>query len=319
MRNLIIGFFTMLLIISGCKKETQEPVKEIPDYSIDYSLFHYEIRPENGDTNVSTFLYLQRSVGNNYMEEIKYPYVRIDFYLDNPEKPAFSHEWELSTYQVELLQGRTYFIITILYEVIWESFFKSRIDSVIYDTIMFKTEHLPVDGIVLDIEGNEYESVKIGNQIWFKQNLNTSTFSNGDDATEYSYSIQNSSWDGRYNFKKYYHQAILDNRNICPDGWHVPTKDELDTLLNYMEKTYGDNYTQHMLINKENTSLFSYNGKNYNTLWSKSKYDDNNIWILTGGDKNSSAIETRINKGLLNFNPGWGSDLHNPVRCIKNK
>ena len=38
----------------------------------------------------------------------------------------------------------------------------------------------PNEEIVTDIDGNKYETIKIGNNIWFASNLKATRFSNGD-------------------------------------------------------------------------------------------------------------------------------------------
>lgn len=100
---------------------------------------------------------------------------------------------------------------------------------------------------VSDIDGNGYDTVKIGSQIWMVQNLNATHYSNGDPITNITDSAQ---WynltSGAYcNFNNdasiadifgrlYNAFAILDSRNICPAGWHVPSDAEWTTLETYL-------------------------------------------------------------------------------------
>jgi uncharacterized protein (TIGR02145 family) len=110
------------------------------------------------------------------------------------------------------------------------------------DEITFKTI-----GPVTDIDGNVYQSICIGNQVWMTQNLNTSKYRNGDpiqlvtDVNQwgglstgaycnYDNNSSNSNTYGRlYNW-----YALIDQRNICPIGWHIPSKGEWETLINYL-------------------------------------------------------------------------------------
>jgi uncharacterized protein (TIGR02145 family) len=97
-----------------------------------------------------------------------------------------------------------------------------------------------------DIEGNFYQTVLIGNQEWMAENLKVSLFSNGEIITNitdyvawgisttpawcnYENSVMNDSIYG----KLYNWYVVADSRNICPTGWHIPTRDEWDSLISY--------------------------------------------------------------------------------------
>ncbi|MFW6328089.1 MAG: fibrobacter succinogenes major paralogous domain-containing protein [Bacteroidota bacterium] len=102
---------------------------------------------------------------------------------------------------------------------------------------------------VSDIQNNSYSTVRIGDQVWMKENLKVTHYSNGD-AIPYI-SLQNDSdWlennsgaycvfnDDHANTEKYGYlyngYAVTDERDICPVGWHVPTKEEWQTLVDYL-------------------------------------------------------------------------------------
>lgn len=106
-----------------------------------------------------------------------------------------------------------------------------------------------VDGeSVKDIDGNEYEIVKIGSQSWFKSNLKVSKYRNGDSIPT---GLNNSAWesttDGAYAVyeyeqenddlygKLYNHYAVTDSRGLCPTGWHVPMDAEWNILVKYLD------------------------------------------------------------------------------------
>ena len=101
-----------------------------------------------------------------------------------------------------------------------------------------------------DVEGNAFHFVKIGKQIWMKENLKTTKFSNGDligttnpptfDISEESNPKYQWAYDGNEDNvaaygRLYTWYAITDSRNICPAGWHLPTNAEWDTLSFYLE------------------------------------------------------------------------------------
>ena len=108
-----------------------------------------------------------------------------------------------------------------------------------------------------DIEGNEYNTVKIGNQCWMKENLRTKHFADGesiqdvggaDPESEPYYAAPETFYDDThvptygylYNWLAVMHGASTSNANpsgvqgICPTGWHVPSDAEWDQLTNYV-------------------------------------------------------------------------------------
>jgi len=101
---------------------------------------------------------------------------------------------------------------------------------------------------VTDIDGNIYKTVTIGSQIWLKENLKTTRYSSGDPIPEITSGTQ---WlnlpSGAYcNYNNdpgfadtygllYNWHAVKDPKNICPDGWHVPSDSEWTALIDFLE------------------------------------------------------------------------------------
>jgi len=100
---------------------------------------------------------------------------------------------------------------------------------------------------VTDIDGNEYQTVMIGEQCWMAENLKVTHYRNGDpipnviDNTEWvnlstgAYcTYDNDSTNVTIYGRLYNWYALDDDRNIAPEGWHVPTMDDWGTLKNYL-------------------------------------------------------------------------------------
>lgn len=98
---------------------------------------------------------------------------------------------------------------------------------------------------VADVDGNVYHTVIIGTQVWLLENLKTKHYRNGDAiSTENGNEQWNSLTTGAYcvngslDFEKYgalYNFfAVEDTRGICPEGWHVPSREEYKELINYL-------------------------------------------------------------------------------------
>jgi uncharacterized protein (TIGR02145 family) len=102
----------------------------------------------------------------------------------------------------------------------------------------------------MDIDGNIYTEVKIGNQVWMVENLKVTRYNEGtpvlfadDNGTWGSSTIpaycwyKNDSTTYKNNYGALYNWYVVSSENskrIAPIGWHVPSIDEWDTLQNYL-------------------------------------------------------------------------------------
>jgi uncharacterized protein (TIGR02145 family) len=96
-----------------------------------------------------------------------------------------------------------------------------------------------------DAEGNKYKTIKIGNQIWMAENLNTTKYRNGDpiqnvtnnsdwgNLTSGAYCDFNNTINDVYG-KLYNWYAVSDSRNIAPEGWRIPTVEEWTALTVFL-------------------------------------------------------------------------------------
>lgn len=96
-----------------------------------------------------------------------------------------------------------------------------------------------------DIDNNTYNTIVHCSQVWPNQNLKVSRYRNGDPipqitAANQSYLANRGAWCW-YNFdsvnyssygKLYNWHAITDPRGLLPDGWHIPSKAEMDSFSN---------------------------------------------------------------------------------------
>ncbi len=98
-----------------------------------------------------------------------------------------------------------------------------------------------------DVDGNVYNTVQIGTQCWMKENLKTTTYSNGTpipnvtDAVAWSnltsgaYGWYDNEilWKDKYG-ALYNWFTTVDPNGLCPTGWHVPTYAEWRDLIEYI-------------------------------------------------------------------------------------
>ena len=87
------------------------------------------------------------------------------------------------------------------------------------------------------IDEKEYKTVKIGNQVWFAENyayIDETILNNGAWIYDYLGSDIAEAKENE-NFKTY---GVLYDwetaKNVCPDGWHLPTKEEFQQLFDYI-------------------------------------------------------------------------------------
>lgn len=148
--------------------------------------------------------------------------------------------------------------------------------GVIYgDDNTFTTEKT---NTITDIDGNNYTIIKIGDQIWMKENLKTTKYNDGSniplvtDSAAWSnlaspgYCWYNNDpsaykdvYGGLYNWRTT-DAASNSDKNVCPAGWHVPTDEEWTILEDYLIAN-GFNYDGTTSGNKIAKSLAS------TTLW----------------------------------------------------
>ena len=104
-----------------------------------------------------------------------------------------------------------------------------------------------IESMVFDYDGNIYETVEIGEQLWMAENLKTTHYNNGDEIPKIT---NNGDWDGLSSGaygdydnnptnsetygRLYNWYTIDDDRGICPEGWHVPSDNEYTVLTDYL-------------------------------------------------------------------------------------
>lgn len=102
-------------------------------------------------------------------------------------------------------------------------------------------------GTVTDIDGNEYQTVIIGTQIWMAENLKVIHYRNGDAIPNIA---DNTTWAGLSNgaycdpnndennvatYGRIYNRyTVDDSRGLVPAGWRVPTDDEWLELKDFL-------------------------------------------------------------------------------------
>lgn len=153
-----------------------------------------------------------------------------------------------------------------------------------------KTVAAIIPTTVSDVDSNVYSIVKIGTQQWMLENLRTKHFSNGKaiamvkDSTRWAvfnsaaYCVYaNDSSNMKTHGLLYNWFAVNDSAKLCPNGWHVPSETDWNTL----EETLGG------------------------TTVAGGKMKDTTLWTNSFGGTNESGFKglpsgCRTNKGTYN-------------------
>lgn len=157
--------------------------------------------------------------------------------------------------------------------------------------------------VVSDIDGNLYNTVAIGSQVWLSENLRTTKLNTGEliplveDNNEWinmqsmAYSwFQNNQDTLQVPYGAYYNFFTIETNKLCPTGWHVPTRNEWEVLRDFL----GDD------------------GESGNKL----KAVDSIYWIFNvGGASNAAGFNAypagfRSNGSGDWFSQGWSCQWH---------
>ena len=104
-----------------------------------------------------------------------------------------------------------------------------------------------IPNAVTDVEGNSYDAVRIGKQVWMQTDLRAKHYRDGSAVPHQIYvdgkwndndfSYTEPFWAEEYTYGElclYNWSAVADPRGLCPDGWHVATKQEWNALETYL-------------------------------------------------------------------------------------
>jgi uncharacterized protein (TIGR02145 family) len=195
---------------------------------------------------------------------------------------------------------------------------------------------------VYDLDGNAYDTVQVGTQIWMKQNLKTTKYRNGNaipNITDYTawsnlqtgaYCNYNNDTNFANTYGRLYNWFSVNTGSLCPTGWHVPSDGEWSVLTDYIggESIAGNKLKEIGTIHwnspntgatnetgftalpggsiEDNSSMFNYIN-DYGFFWSSSEQSGNYAWY-----RRMSSNLTWVFR--LNHDKHYGLS----IRCMKN-
>ncbi len=114
--------------------------------------------------------------------------------------------------------------------------------SVLFILIASSCKKDDADTTVTDIDGNVYNTVSIGLQVWMKENLKTTKYNDGTaipnvtdntawrNSTTSAYCWYDNDISNKELYGALYNWYAVNTGKLCPKGWHSPTDAELTTL-----------------------------------------------------------------------------------------
>ena len=185
-------------------------------------------------------------------------------------------------------------------------------------------------GTVTDIDGNSYQTVKIGDQWWMAENLRVTHFRNGEDISSYC-AYNNEEYIAEIYGYLYYWNAVTDDRKIAPTGWKVPSDEDWEILIETLGgegvaanklKESGDDHWSSSTLDVTNESGFTalpggYRCYNYGeaftglnsiaTFWSNTPVDNEAWYFIIGNASLKQTAPKHESRDDCGFS----------VRCIK--
>jgi uncharacterized protein (TIGR02145 family) len=161
---------------------------------------------------------------------------------------------------------------------------------------------------VSDADGNIYQTIKIGNQCWMKENLKTTKYHDGlnipivtDNVwrTLYNpaYCWYNNDITNKSDYGALYNWAVVSTGKLAPKGWHVPTDADWTKLVDYLG---GDSIAGSKLKEAGTSHWFSPNSASTN---------ESGFTALPGGIRSCQTVNYEDNtfwsKGYIGY--WWSS------------
>ncbi|KQC04889.1 MAG: hypothetical protein APR54_08620 [Candidatus Cloacimonas sp. SDB] len=218
-----------MLFITACEDNKTNPDTTLPTVAITY--------PVNNSyfTLGSVIMITAEATDNKGIKEVQF-YIDDSMVATDEEEP-YQYEWDT---------GNSRDTTHTIYARAYDTSDNSATSEIIEIT-------LGNSGTVTDIDGNVYQTLIIGDQEWMIENLKVIHYNNGDpvpnieddddwiNTTSGAYCVYDndpSNVDTYGNLYNWY--AVDDPRGLAPEGWHVPTDEEIMELEMYLGMSYEE-------------------------------------------------------------------------------
>jgi len=297
--------------------------------------------PQSGSTNISIYTDLTWTCSDPNGDQLTY-----DVYFGISPFPSLVDSGQSEpTYNLENLNEST----TYFWKIVAND---DQSNSTLGEVWQFTTS-IGGSSTVTDIDGNVYQTIIIGNQEWMAENLKVTHYNNGLEIpnitdslqwcnyNEGAYCVYNNDESNSNIYGYLYNWYAAVTPNIAPEGWHVPTDEEMMELEMYMGMSedevmsYGyrgtnegsklagttDLWVNGVLVNNGEFGISGFNilpaGKRYSIgvfyllgycghLWTITELNDNKAW-----ERHIHTVYSRVYRGTMDKNIGFN------IRCVK--
>lgn len=182
-----------------------------------------------------------------------------------------------------------------------------------------------------DASGNIYNVIRIGTQLWFRENLKTTKYN---DNTSIPNETSNAVWSALttaaycdYNnvpansdtYGRLYNWFTVNTGKLCPFGWHVPTDADWTVLTTYVGglsiagEKLKEAGTTHWAAGNTGTNSFGFTAlpagfrqidgtfqvqTQFGLFWARDSYDSNTAWDLYMEYNQVFAVKNNNNKKI---------------------
>ena len=174
-----------------------------------------------------------------------------------------------------------------------------------------KVANVPDVNTLIDTrDGKTYPAIKIGEQCWMGKNLNYGVIN----STKYCYNNTESNCDqygGMYTWYMAMNNAPASPvgvQGICPQGWHIPTPTEWNTLQSNWNTNWNVQKGGHRIASQGG----KFRGLGTTGCWWATQVMGAYAGFASGGAAPSSSYDYAL--GIYKYPTDWNS-----VRCIKTK
>jgi uncharacterized protein (TIGR02145 family) len=193
---------------------------------------------------------------------------------------------------------------------------------------------------ITDVDGNTYTTTNINGQCWTAQNLDVSKYNDNTpisnitdqtqwvDATEGAWAYYNNDAAVGALHGKLYNWYTVETGKLCPEGWHIPSSNEWNTLVNAlggsaqaaqsMKSLDGWNNSPENATNSSGLSVIASGNRD---VFSGFLGLGENVWFYTSTEDSNDPDKASWLKVTSNSNTDQGITSKNdglPCRCVLN-